>query len=217
VKTVKLRLGVLLAVSSLTVVGCGQPSQKYATSKSEGVYFTVPVGWHQVSMKELNEVEVKSTIAGAAEKLSLVEWQEAYSPNSKIGPLKVFSIQPTAEPLVFVRVRWLFPEEVNDMSYNTLRDMVEPLTEWVNNPDETTPEYNIIDDYEVTQKGGRGVRTVFSFVYNDTSQTIDQTALMSMDGQKVYLLVSRCTTKCYQKNSKVLEKIAASFTVRGTK
>lgn len=168
-------------------------------------------------MKELNDVEAKSTVDGSAEKLTLVEWQEAYSPSSKIGPLNVFSIRPTAEPLVFVRVRWLFPEEVNDMSYNALRDMVEPVTEWVNNPDETTPEYSIIDDYEVTQKGGRGVRTVFSFVYDGTSQTIDQTALMSMDGQKVYLLVARCTTKCYQKSSEVIEKIVASFTVRGTK
>ncbi|MBC7463372.1 MAG: hypothetical protein H7227_03815 [Actinobacteria bacterium] len=216
-KKATLRTGLLLGIFSLILTGCGQPSQKYATSKSEGAYFTVPVAWHKVSMKELNDVEAKSTVSGAAEKLILVKWQEAYSPNPKIGPLEVFSIRPTTQPLVFVRVRWLFPDEFNAMSYDTLRNIVEPVTEWVNNPTESTPKYNIIDDYEVVQKGGRGVRTIFSFTHKGVSQTIDQTSLMSMDGQKIYLLVARCTTKCYQKHSKVLEKISASFTVRGVK
>ena len=210
-------LSLAVALGALTLSGCGQPSQKYAASKSEGVYFTVPINWHQVTMKELNAVESKSTVAGAADKLSLVKWQEAYSPNPKIGPLEVFSIRATAEPLVFVRTRWLFPEEVNAMSYNSLRDVVEPVTEWVTNPTAKTPEYNIIDDYEVVQKGGRGVRTIFSFTHKGISQTIDQTSLMSNNGQRIYLLVMRCTTKCYQKNSKALIKIAKSFTVRGAK
>lgn len=217
VKTGFRRLSVLLGICVLLLTGCGEPSQKYAASKSEGVYFTVPINWHRVTMKELNAVEAKSTVAGASDKLSLVKWQEAFSSDRKIGPLEVFSIRATNQPLVFVRVRWLFPDEINSMSYNTLRDIVEPVTEWVNNPTESTPEYNIIDDYEVVQKGGRGVRTIFSFKHNGISQTIDQTSLMSLDGQKIYLLVMRCTTKCYQKNEKDLAKIAKSFTVRGVK
>jgi hypothetical protein len=168
-------------------------------------------------MKELNAVEAKSTVDGASDKLSLVKWQEAYSPDKKIGPLEVFSIRATSQPLVFARVRWLFPDEVNSMSYNTLRDIVEPITEWVTNPTSDTPIYSIIDDYEVVQKGGRGVRTIFSFVHNGISQTIDQTSLMSNNGQKIYILVMRCTSKCYQKNSKALSKISKSFTVRGEK
>ena len=211
------KLSILFGIGALILTGCGQPSQKYATSKSEGVYFTVPIDWHQVSMKALNAVEAKSTVDGASDKLSLVKWQEAYSSNSKVGPLEVFSIRATDEPLVFVRVRWLFPDEVNSMSYNTLRDIVEPVTEWVNNPTKDTPVYNIIDDVEVVQKGGRGVRTVFSFTHSGVSQTIDQTSLMSNNGQKIYLLVIRCTSKCYQKNSKIVEKISKTFTVRGTK
>lgn len=206
-----------LIFGSLTLAACGQPSQKYAASKSEGVYFTVPIDWHQVTMKELNSAEAKSRAAGASDKLTLVKWQEAYSPDIKIGPLEVFSIRATTEPLVFVRTRSLFPDEVNGMSYNTLRDIVEPVTEWVSNPTANTPKYNIIDDFEVVQRGARGVHTIFNFVHSGISQTIDQTSLMSKDGQKIYLLVIRCTTKCYQKNMKVLAKISKSFTVRGVK
>lgn len=206
---------IVVVLTSTALVSCGQPSQKYATSKSEGTYFTVPVEWHEVTMKELSAVEAKSTVSGAAEKLLLVKWQEAYSPDSEVGPTQVFSAYPTTKPLVFVRVRWLFPDEVNSLSYNTLRDLVEPVTDWVNNPASNTPDYNIVDDFEVVQEGGRGVRTIFNFVHKGLSQTIDQTALMSKDGQKIYLLVMRCTTKCYHKNKKIFAKIAKSFTVKG--
>ena len=207
----------LVGVCALLLSACGKPSQKYAASKSEGAYFAVPQNWHEVTMKELNALEAKSTVDGASDKLSLVKWQEAYSPDSKIGPMEVFSIRATSEPLVFARVRSLFPDEINSMSYNSLRDIVQPVTEWVSNPTADTPIYKIIDDFEVVQKGARGVRTIFSFIHNGVSQTIDQTALMSNNGQKIYLLVMRCTSKCYQKNSKTLSKISKSFTVRGEK
>jgi len=114
-------------------------------------------------------------------------------------------------------VRDLFPDEINAVSYNTLRDIVQPVTDWVNNPKDTTPIYNIIDDHEVIQKGGRGVRTIYNFVEAGVSQTVDQTALMSADHTEIYVFVLRCTTTCYNKNIKVISRIADSFTVRGAK
>lgn len=204
-------------VLALVLTGCGQATQKYGASKSEGVYFTVPITWHQISMSALNALEAKSTAAGASEKLAYVKWQEAYSPDSKIGAKETFSLTPTSSPLAFVRVRDLFPDEVNALSYNTLRDIVQPVTEWVNNPTATTPVYNIIDDHEVIQKGGRGVRTIYNFIDSGVSQTIDQTALMSPDHAKIYVFVVRCTTVCYNKNIKEISRIADSFTVRGPK
>lgn len=210
------RIGVLIGVA-LALTSCAQPTQKYGASKSEGVYFTVPVGWHQISMSALNAFEAKSTSSGAVEKLALVKWQEAYSPDMKIGPKQTFSIASTSSPLVFVRVRDLFPDEINAVSYNTLRDIVQPVTNWVNNPTATTPIYNIIDDHEVIQKGGRGVRTIYNFVESGVSQTVDQTVLMSLNHAKIYVFVVRCRTVCYNKNIKEISRIVDSFTVRGAK
>ena len=210
------RVGSLVLLAFL-LASCGHPTQKYGASKSEGVYFTVPVAWHQITMAQLNALEAKSTAIGAVEKLALVKWQEAYSPDATIGAVQTFSLKPTSTPLAFVRVRDLFPDEVNALSYNTLRDIVQPLTVWVTNPTATTPVYNIIDDHEVVQKGGRGVRTIYNFVASGVSQTVDQTALMSPDHQKIYLFVVRCTTVCYNRNIKEISKIADSFTVRGAK
>lgn len=206
-----------LFVFTLFLSGCAQPTQKYGASKAVGVYFTVPNTWHEITMKALNSQEAKSTATGAAEKLALVKWQEAYSPDKKIGPKETFSLTPTNSPLAFVRVRDLFPDEINAVSYNTLRDIVQPVTNWVTNPTAATPIYNIIDDHEVVQKGGRGVRTIYNFIESDVSQSVDQTALMSADHSKIYVFVIRCTTTCYNKNIKEISRIADSFTVRGTK
>lgn len=204
-------------VFAVLLSSCGEPTQKYGASKSEGVYFTVPATWHEISMVTLNSQEAKSTSAGAIEKLALVKWQEAYSPDRRIGAKETFSLTPTNSPLAFVRVRDLFPDEINAVSYNTLRDIVQPVTDWISNPTATTPIYNIIDDHEVVQKGGRGVRTIYNFVESGVSQTVDQTALMSADHTKIYVFVVRCTTVCYNKNIKVMSRIADSFTVRGAK
>jgi hypothetical protein len=206
-----------VVLAAILLSSCGHPTQKYGASTSEGVYFTVPNSWNEITMQALNAQEAKSTATSAIEKLALVKWQEAYSPDMKIGPKETFSLAPTNSPLAYVRVRDLFPEEVNAVSYNTLRDVVQPVTGWVNNPSTTTPIYNIIDDHEVIQKGGRGVRTIFNFVESGVSQSVDQTALMSTDHSKIYVFVIRCTTTCYNKNIKVISRIADSFTVRGTK
>ena len=210
------RLGIALTIA-LLLTSCAHPTQKYGASKSEGVYFTVPTRWHEITMKSLNSFEAKSTSVGAIEKLAYVKWQEAYSPDEKIGAKQTFSLVATSSPIAFVRVRELFPDEINSVSYNTLRDIVQPLTDWVNNPTAKTPIYNIIDDHEVIQKGGRGVRTIYNFVGSGLSQTIDQTTLMSPDHAKIYVFVVRCTTVCYNKNIKEISRIAESFTVRGAK
>ena len=168
-------------------------------------------------MAALNSQELKSTAIGAMEKLSMVKWQVAYSPDKGMDAAQTFSLKAPNAPLAFVRVRDLFPDEINAVSYNTLRDVVQPITEWVNNPTATTPIYNLIDDHEVIQKGGRGVRTIYNFMDSGVSETVDQTALMSPDHQKIYVFVVRCTTLCYNKNIKAISRIADSFTVRGAK
>lgn len=205
------------AVLAIVLTGCGHPTQKYGASKSEGVYFTVPITWQEITSSQLNVQEAKSTSVSVIDRLALVKWQDAYSENGSLSAKDAFSLKAPSTPLVLARVRALFPEETNAMSYDLLRDVVWPITEWVNNPTATTPIYNIIDDHEVVQKGGRGVRTIFTVVQSGVSQTIDQTSLMSEDHQKIYIFFVRCTTVCYNKNLKVISRIADSFTVRGVK
>jgi hypothetical protein len=71
--------------------------------------------------------------------------------------------------------------------------------------------------------GLRGVRTVFNFRYASQSPpqesaifTFDQTAYLSEDSTRIYLLVITCSATCYRERQAELDTIATSFTVRSS-
>ncbi|MEI6867020.1 MAG: hypothetical protein WCK62_00820 [Actinomycetes bacterium] len=209
---------VLIPVLSLALSGCGAPSQIYAADKKDGVYLTLPNGWHSVSQQKLNSLEATSTVTGATERLSLVRWQEGFSPDAKIGAKAVLSLSAPSSPVIYVRVRGLTFDETNAVSFNSLRNMIVPLTTWIDGSDTSAPEFQIFDDTPIVQKIARGVHTNYEFtVKGQPSQTIDQTALVSDDRSSIFVLIVRCTTTCFEKNRDLLSKISKSFTVRGTR
>ncbi len=207
----------LIVISAALVLlsGCAQPSKIYATSKNEGVYFALPQGWKKIPQKSLAAHEATSTATGAADRAASVLWQEAYTTNRDYNAKTVMSLATPESPIVYVRVRSLLGDEINSISYNSLRDLIVPLTEWVNGTTKA-PEFDIFNDEERVEKGARGIHSVYQFTQTDgTKQTIDQTSLLSNDHSIIYVLLIRCSTSCYDKNHAELEKIAASFTVRG--
>ncbi|MEN9735335.1 MAG: hypothetical protein RL129_45 [Actinomycetota bacterium] len=207
---------VVIAICSLVLSGCAS-SQMYAKDKIDGVYFTVPNGWTKISQNTLNSREAQSKATGAADRLSLVTWQEAYSMGGDAKAADVFSLKAPKSPLVYVRVRDLSIDEVQSVSYNSLRDIIVPLTDWINKG-ASTKDFQLIDDYERVEKGARGVRTIFSFIGTDGAhQTIDQTALVTQDHSKIYVLLVRAKSSDYQSSQKMLTKIGDSLTIRGTK
>lgn len=212
------RLIALIPVLSLALSACGVPSQYYASDKKDGVYLTLPTGWHSISQLKLNALEATSTATGAADRLALVRWQEGFSPDAKVGAKAVLNLSAPSSPVIYVRVRGLTFDETNAVSFNSLRNMIVPLTTWIDGTDTTAPEFQIFDDSPVIQKVARGVHTNYEFtVKGQPSQTIDQTALVSEDRSLIYVLIVRCTTTCFDKNRAVLSKISKSFTVRGTR
>ena len=213
---VKKSLALILA-SSFLLTSCGEQSQSYASSKSEGVYFTVPNKWSSISNAALNKFEAKSAQGAAAQRQELVTWQIAYSIDPEVRASQIFNIDAPKKPVAFARVRNLSADEINAVSYNVLRDVIVPLSQWVSSPSSDTPPFDIYDDYEVQEKGARGVRTIFTFTHKGVAQTIDQTAMLSPDHSKIYLFIIRCTISCYKKNEKIMTKISNSFTVRGAR
>lgn len=211
---------IVIEVIALAIIlsACGKPSQQYATDKSDGVYFTVPLGWTKISTLAINSVESKSTSAGAADRLAAVHWQVAYTLDKSLKAEQVLSLKTPEKPVVYVRVRSLLPDEINSVSYNTLRNLVVPITTWASGTDPTAPALTIHDDFEVVEKGGRGIYTQFTFKSSDgLDQTIDQAALMSNDHSTMYIMIARCSATCFTKYKKEITKIVQSFTVRGPK
>ena len=207
-------LGIALV---LGLTGCGESSKLYPASKSEGVFFSVPTNWKALSTASLNKYEKESTDPEAESRQALVKWQIAYTTNKKLKVSEVFNLTAPSQPLVFARVRDLESSEINSVSYNTLRDVIVPVTSIINGDDPSAPDFQILVDQEVVQKGARGVQTVYSFSIDDKEQTINQTSLMSNDRTTMYIFVVRCTTECYAKNEKKIEEIVSSFTVEGAR
>ena len=207
-------LGIALV---LGLTGCGESSKLYPASKSEGVFFSVPTNWKALSTASLNKYEKESTDPEAESRQALVKWQIAYTTNKKLKVSEVFNLTAPSQPLVFARVRDLESSEINSVSYNTLRDVIVPVTSIINGDDPSAPDFQILVDQEVVQKGARGVQTVYSFSIDDKEQTINQTSLMSNDRTTMYIFVVRCTTECYAKNKKKIEEIVSSFTVEGAR
>lgn len=207
-------LGIALV---LGLTGCGESSKLYPASKSEGVFFSVPTNWKALSTAALNKYERESTEPEGAARQALVKWQIAYTTNKKLKVPEVFNLTAPNQPLVFARVRDLENSEINSVSYNTLRDVIVPVTQIIEGDDPSAPDFQILVDQEVVQKGARGVQTVYSFSIGDKEQTINQTSLMSNDRTTMYIFVVRCTTECYAKNEKKIEEIVSSFTVEGAR
>ena len=207
-------LGIALV---LGLTGCGESSKLYPASKSEGVFFSVPTNWKALSTASLNKYEKESTDPEAESRQALVKWQIAYTTNKKLKVPEVFNLTAPSQPLVFARVRDLESSEINSVSYNTLRDVIVPVTSIITGDDPSAPDFQILVDQEVVQKGARGVQTVYSFSIDDKEQTINQTSLMSNDRTTMYIFVVRCTTECYAKNKKKIEEIVSSFTVEGAR
>jgi hypothetical protein len=207
-------LGIALV---LGLTGCGESSKFYPASKSEGVFFSVPTNWKALSTASLNKYEKESTEPEGAARQALVKWQIAYTTNKKLKAAEVFNLTAPSKPLAFARVRDLESSEINSVSYNTLRDVIVPVTQIIEGDDPSAPDFQILVDQEVVQKGARGVQTVYSFSIDGKEQTINQTSLMSNDRTTMYIFVVRCTTECYNKNKKKIEEIVSSFTVEGAR
>jgi len=208
----------LIAASSLLALGLTScaTSQIYAGNKKVGTYFVLPKGWHLISYKLLNQKEAESTAPGAADKLSRVQWQEAYSTELGVTPADVFSLTTPKGAVAYLRVRALSNAELNSVSYNSLRDIVVPISQWATGTDKSAPVFSISDDYEIVDKGGRGVHTIYDFTGADhISQTVNQSAMVSNDHRTLYVLLIRSSTKFYATHQKELTKIADSLTVRG--
>ena len=213
----RLAIVALITAGLVGLTGCSQ-SQIYAMDKVSGTYLAIPKGWNKIVKSDLDKAESKSTAPNAAEKLASVIWQEAYATSPKVAVPQVLNLQAPEGAVVYVRVRNLNFEESNSISNNTLRNLIAPVTTWLEDPDNANPKFVLIDDYERIEKAARGIRTIYTLADDSgVSETVDQTVLLSEDRTRVYILLVRAKTKYYDKHVDELLAIGDSFTVRGDK
>ena len=206
----------IFSIALLLLSACA-PSKQFAGNKSDGAFFAVPNGWTLISNEDLNTEEGNTTNQNDLDRLAMVTYQVGYTSAKSLSARQVFTLEPTNDPVVFARFRDLFPEERNAISLNSLRDVILPITSYTNGSKTSQNNFQLIDDQEIVQKGGKGVNLVYSFDYNGTNETVNQTALYSNDQNKIYLFIVRCSADCYNTHSAEINQIVKSFTVRGAK
>ncbi len=109
-RSLPLLISMVLAIS---LSACGESSKLYPASKSEGVFFSVPNTWDEISSASLNKYERESAGTEGESRQALVKWQIAYSTNSKLKVSEVFDLTAPKAPLAFARVRDLEGNEIN--------------------------------------------------------------------------------------------------------
>ncbi|MEY3770148.1 MAG: hypothetical protein RL390_1012 [Actinomycetota bacterium] len=205
------------ALVAVVMLSACTPSKQYEGSKSDGAFFTVPNGWKKVDGAVLHKVEAKNANQDELDRLSMVTYQVGFTKAKKIDPKEIFLLEPTNDPVLYVRIRDLFPEERNAISLNTLRNLVLPITDYLDGTIPNDRKFELYDDQEINEVGGRGVSLLYSFDYNGINETVSQVALMSNDQNKIYVFIIRCSTECYNKNIDEIDEIVNSFTVKGAK
>ena len=208
---------IMAATLALEMLSACTPSKQYAGSKDDGAFFSVPNSWTKVDAEALNKEESKNASQDDLDRLSMVTYQVGFTKSKKISPRDIFLLEPTKEPVLYARFRDLFPEERNAISLNTLRNIILPVTGYLDGTTTNDRNFELYDDQEITEKGGRGVNLLYSFDYNGVNETVNQVALYSNDQNKIYLFIIRCSTVCYNKNIDEIDQIVKSFTVKGAR
>jgi len=206
----------LATISIALLVGCGDSSKIYSKNSELGVFFTVPNGWHQIPEEEIRTYEVEGADAAAKQKADLVLWQDAYSESKKTSAKNLLQLEAPKALTAFVRVRALTFEESDAMSYNSLRNLILPVTDLISGNSQVVNDFQLLDEKEVITEEARGLQSIFSFTPKDgENETVHQTALLANDRRSIYFFLVRCTTECFNEEQAEVDAIVKSFTVKG--
>ena len=197
----------------VTLSGCGAPQYTYVANSGESTYFKVPHGWHQISGGALQNAMAQLQLGAAG-------WQVAYEAGSSPSADDFLSFGAN-EPFVFAEIGKLTQAGSQELSYDSLRDFLLPVT--------STARQNVPQGYPLTNfksirdenltpgLGVHGVRETFDYTLEGgPTDTFDEVALTNADQTVVYYLLLHCTQSCYSADQTEINDVMSSFTVRSS-
>jgi hypothetical protein len=211
----------LVAISLFTVLGgCGTPSYTYVTNTGDKTYFKVPRGWTEVDRASLDKLlsasNPDSATAALEQKLT---WTVGFDADQSPSASHMLEASGN-EPFVYVTVSHLTATQRDAVSLNSLRDYLLPVSADARAQATSSgfplTGFELLADQVVTpSKGIHGVHAVYNYQFPDgVLQTYDQTAYVSDDASRVYLMLISCSARCHHDQASQISKVAHSFTVR---
>jgi hypothetical protein len=203
---------VVVGVVGLSVAGCLAPHYTYVSDNADNAYFKVPPSWHQVNESSLQSTEGPSSQEGS------YLWSEAYDASATPSVAHIFSA--TSNPVAYASVLNMSSAERNDISFNSMRDLLLPVTQAARNAAASAHEnlsgFASLSDQVITDShNNRGIREVFQYNLGATPETFDLTVLTNAATTKLYFLLVQCSTKCFADNYQEISNVVNSFTVGG--
>jgi hypothetical protein len=202
-----------LVVVGFSVAGCSlAPQYTYVSDSADSAYFKVPPSWHQVSESSLQSAEGSSSQEGS------YLWSRAYDANTKPSVDHVFAV--TSHPVAYASVISLSSNERSEMSFNSMRDLLLPVTAAARKAASASHEelegFQSLSDQVITDSDqNRGIREIFNYDLGTSPETFDLTVLTNSSTTKLYFLLVQCTETCFASDYKQISDVVDSFTVGG--
>ena len=196
--------------------GCAAPDHTYVANTPNRTYFKVPASWHEIDQNALKQTGTQASASPTPASDS--EWLTAYDA-AKAPSITHLVASDTPDPIVYVSVQPLSTAG-GQISLDNLRDLVLPVTASAREAAANSPTsfsgFHLVSDAVLAPKSGlRGVHEVFQYrVEGGPLQTFDETAYTNKDGSKVYLMLLRCSSACYEARHAELESVTTSFTIQ---
>jgi hypothetical protein len=224
--------GVACIASAVMLTACGSPDYTYVKNSNDKLYFKVPATWERIDQGALDSEQFADPESSTARVQKALNWSIAYDADTDPSPRHIFG--PHAEePVVYARVQRLLADEQlaglggiasnfsrrGEISFDKMHDVVLPVTSTARQAAAqqgiALPGFELLIDEVITPGDGlRGVHSVFNYRVNGVVQTFDQTVLANDDASKEYLLLVRCSARCYREQSDEISTITKSMTVR---
>jgi hypothetical protein len=204
---------VLLITVGLSVAGCLAPDYTYVADSSDNAYFKVPPSWREVSPSSLEAVQGPTAIQGT------YLWSRAYDDSTTPSVEHVFS--SSSKPVAYAGVVALSTTQRGNVSFNSMRDMLVPVTSGARNAASAAhvglPGFASLSDEVITDgHHDRGIREIFDYTLGFTPETFDLTVFSNSATTKLYFLLVHCELRCFAANYPEIKKVVGSFTVGGS-
>jgi hypothetical protein len=201
-----------LIIVGVAIAGCFAPQYHYVADSADNAYFKVPPSWRQVSPSSLKAAEGSQSQQGAY--LWSVAFDSAKSPSVQ----HIFSA--TSTPVAYSSVVSLSAAERNDISFNSMRDLLLPVTSDARKAAAAAHEglsgFASLSDQVITDShNDRGIREIFDYDLGATLETFDLTVLVNSSSTKLYYLLVHCSASCFVASYKQISTVVGSFTVTG--
>jgi hypothetical protein len=223
-----------VVLAALITGACSKSEFRYVSNSKINTYFKVPADWKVYDHDELVGAEIDAA-RQSNQPPSLIDalvnrqfqWRMAFDSDPR--PSVDHTLELVTEPVVEVSVRALDPDEHDQVSLASLRNVIvnydqmkqeaqdELAGQSVGITGSSTSNFRPLDEEELNLPDGvHGVR--LRYVLRPSSSTpffaFDQTTLVDAKAERLYVLLIRSGEAEFLRNNKLFTEIARSFTVK---